>query len=290
VKLEELEAINRATLEALRLTPDQVNHTTHPYFGYYTVDIFDCPPFVMFSNQDCPIAFNILYKRKFEPTSLKVWCAFARTATGIIDIGAHVGVYSLAAASLRLDIPIHAFECNPHAFARLRVHCNVNEFDNIIQNNVAIGHGTEPTTFSWVKKRGQPISSGGSVGDFKALGEDVERTVVNMTTLDQTVAASALGNRGLIKIDVEGSEHRVFEGMTATLQQKPDIILETFSSDNCNYINSLLLPLGYRAYLIEEEGGKLLPQNQLYPRAIDKPNFNQLLSARTPKEIAAAFR
>src|SRR5687767_9879995 len=119
--LEDLEAINRATLAALRANPGKVDPQKHPYYGYYTADIFECPPFVMFTSNDCPRAWNILYERTFEPQSMKLWCRLAREATGILDIGAHVGVYSLAAAALRKDIDVHAFEPNPYAFARLRL-------------------------------------------------------------------------------------------------------------------------------------------------------------------------
>ena len=94
----------------------------NPYYGYYPVDIFDCPPFVMFTNNDCPRALDILYGGKFEMGSMALWCARVRSATAILDIGAHVGVYALAAAALRRDVEIHAFEPNPYAFARLRLH------------------------------------------------------------------------------------------------------------------------------------------------------------------------
>src|SRR5262245_24112087 len=106
--LTALHASNQKTLDALRQSPKSIDWAAHPYFGYYPVNIFDCPPFVMFTNDDCPRAYDILYTRRFEPTSMMVWCRLARTASGVIDIGAHVGVYALAAAAIRNDIQIHA--------------------------------------------------------------------------------------------------------------------------------------------------------------------------------------
>src|SRR4051812_21792583 len=110
MQLSELEAQNAATLALLRKGGQKVDFREHPYIGFYEVDIFECPPFVMFTGNDCPRGWDILYERSFEPQSMRIWCRLARTATGILDIGAHVGVYSLAAASLRKDIKIHAFE------------------------------------------------------------------------------------------------------------------------------------------------------------------------------------
>ena len=123
-----------------------------PYFGYYTVDLFDCPPFEMFSNGDDPCAIYVLHFKKFEPHSMRVWCQLARTATRILDIGANVGVYALAAASLRSDIPIFAFEPNPHGYARVRVNKMKNGFKNICEVNAAIGHEDAMVDFAWLAR------------------------------------------------------------------------------------------------------------------------------------------
>ncbi|MHB1204793.1 MAG: hypothetical protein ACYCZX_04435, partial [Rhodospirillaceae bacterium] len=89
-----------------------------PYFGYFKVDHLDCPPFDLFANGDTMGPDDV---RTYEPFSLKLWCHYARGASSILDIGSHVGIYTMAAAALRKDIPIHAFEPNPYNAARLRV-------------------------------------------------------------------------------------------------------------------------------------------------------------------------
>src|SRR4051812_34182023 len=118
-RLTNIAEINRTTLEAIRA--GTADWPRDAFYGYFQVDIFDCPPFAMFTNNDCPRAFNILYQRKFEPGSMALWCRYARSASSILDVGAHVGVYALAAAALRPDLQIHAFEPNPFAAARLRL-------------------------------------------------------------------------------------------------------------------------------------------------------------------------
>ena len=49
----------------------------------------------------------------FEPHAMKVWARLCRSATGVLDIGANVGIYSLCAARLRPDLSVHAYEPNP---------------------------------------------------------------------------------------------------------------------------------------------------------------------------------
>src|SRR6185295_692567 len=120
----------------------------------------------------------------FEPASMRLWCGLARTATGILDIGANVGIYSLAAAALRGDIPIHAFEPNPHAFARLRVNKNRNAFSNIVEHQLALGHlDGRPITLTWRTKPGNPISSGSAIGD-QDFGGPVETSIALLRRLD----------------------------------------------------------------------------------------------------------
>lgn len=253
-----------------------------PFFGYYTVDIFDCPPFEMFSNGDDPIASHILHLGKFEPYSMKLWCHLACMATGIVDIGAHVGLYTLVAAALRSDIPIFAFEPNPHAYARLRVNKMKNDFKNISESNFAVGEQAGLAEFSWLRREHAVISSGGHIGPPKVGDEhNFETSVTRITPLDAVAGARDLGAHGLIKIDVEGAEALVFAGMRKTVETcRPDIILETFQRVACEAINPLILPLGYKVFGIDE-AGQLLEQPMLLKKSPgDNRFYNQLLTTR----------
>jgi FkbM family methyltransferase len=248
------------------------------YRGYFEVGIFDCPPFVMFTNNDCPRAREIIYERVFEPQSMALWCRLARTATAIVDVGAHVGVYSLAAAALRPDLGVHAIEPNPYAFARLRVNKHANGFLNIGEYPIALSNKRGRTVISWRSKPDGGIASGGELGTFEEWGDQAERAPVVTAAFDDLNIA--LGARGLIKIDVEGAEGAVFNGMRNALTLKPDIIVETFDQRNCDFINSLILAHGYQVYGINEGGGALVPHAQLVPASRAGKNYNQFLTTR----------
>jgi FkbM family methyltransferase len=290
MNVSELEAANRATLKSLSEKPGVAHgdSTVRPYYGYYDVNLFECPPFVMFTGNDCPRANDILYHRHFEPQSMKLWCRLARTATGILDVGAHVGTYSLAAAALRPDLLIHAFEPNPHAYTRLRMHKIVNRFNNIVEHWFAAGDKDELVKFSWVKKASLQISSGGGVGSRKR--KDVEEIVVPMARLDGSGLAAALGDRPIAKIDVEGGEIAAVAGMNEIIARRPDIILETFQQDSCDAINATILPLGYRVYRVREHEGRIEPRDRLEPSDLHGQDFNQFLTTRPHEEIEALLR
>lgn len=284
MQLEDLEATNAETLRLLRERQGPVDPMQHPYYGYYTVDLFECPKFLMFTNNDCPRGWDILFERRFEPQSMKMWCRLARTATGILDIGAHVGVYSLAAAALRNDIKIHSFEPNPNAYTRLRMHKIVNGFNNIVEHWFAVGDQDGHTHFSWVKKATLQISSGGGIGQRK--GDNIEQIVVPVHRLDGTGLPAMLGARPLMKIDVEGGEVGTLRGMSELIALNADIILETFSQASCDAINPVLTSLGYNVFKIFERAGKIEQVDRLHPCVVASGDFNHLITRRPADEIA----
>ena len=248
------------------------------HVGFYDADLFDCPSFKMFTAGDCPRANDILVGKRFEPESMRLWCRLAKDATSILDIGAHVGVYSLAAASLRKDIPIHAFEPNPYAFARLREHILLNGFENIVEHHEALSSQTGMAAFSWYVRPEHLISSGGSLGPRPPLA-GMERESIPVFTKRLDELPIDYGTRPLAKIDVEGAERHVLSGAQALLASKPDLIIESFDQSNCNRITEMLRP-GYSVFKIIEDG-RLEPIEQL--TAADGRNsqdFNQFITWR----------
>lgn len=263
----------------------------------YPVTLFDCPPFHMLDFGDCPRARNIKDDGEFEPTSMRLWCKLAREASCILDIGAHVGVYSLAAAMLCkgpgpkghitqiASLPrggIHAFEPNPFAYTRLREHVRLNELEHCIEEHhhaLSDKEGIAPFTWAW--KPCQPISSGGAIS-MPFPGQATETYPVMTTPLDSL--GLHFGARPLVKIDVEGGEVEVFRGAAKLLAAKPDIILECFDSAKADEIWPLLKNVteDYRAYSIHEKSGKVLMNSGL--RGMDNRgcDFNQFLTTRKP--------
>lgn len=260
------------------------------YYGYYQVDIFNTPPFVMFTNNDCPRGREIIFNRSFEPCSMALWCDLVPTATTITDIGAHVGVYSLAAAAMRQDVPINAFEPNPAAHERLHLHKMVNRFKNISEHRVALGNQDGIGAFAIPRKNFDNISSGGHLLRNKTGSANSVPVIVN--PLDNMVKGQSFGAHPLFKIDVEGGELDVFQGMPETLKQfRPNILLESFNKTACQIITEMTSPLGYRYFKIFEKEGALVENDGLIPATFDQEaNFNQLLMVDPPESVLARVK
>lgn len=271
----QLQAATFATRHAIRMGRwDSARPEDFPYYGFFDVDLFDCPQFVMFTANDCPRAINI-FNRDFELHSMRLWCHLARSASCIVDVGAHVGVYSLAAAALRSDVAIHAFEPNPYAYARLRMHKEINGFGNIKEYRTALSScddNEEPLW--WCTKKTSQISSGGHLE-----GHGNEFAITPTNTFDGYKIN--MGDRPLVKIDVEGHEVLVLAGMKDAIESyEPDIILETFSQPNCNEILEYILRDNYRFYRIREDDRRLEEMPTLLPASTKGKDYNAFLTTR----------
>lgn len=284
--LEEMLAFNREAEAVLakRRAGAALGAQNLRYFGYLSVDIYDCPPFLMFTNDDSPVVRHILNHGIFEPFSMALWCRLSRLATGIVDVGANVGIYSLSAAKLRPELSIHAFEPNPYAFARLRIHKHINELDNLVEHAVGVGNANGMAKIGWYVKPGGNIASGAGLGGRG--GRPFESFVAKFVTLNGTGLVDRLGKHALVKIDVEGAEALVCQGMSEVISRRPDIIVETFYDKPCRTLNNQLMPLGYEVYRIRESDRTLAPTEILYPADISSDDgLNYLVTARPREEI-----
>lgn len=140
--------------------------------------------------------------------------------TVFLDIGAHVGTYSLAFANVCAGV--HSFECSPKTFNYLCANIAMQEKNyQIIPHRTALGD-TVGTTHYYLRS---PKDGGGnSCMDFQdKVCESVE---VPLTTLD----SFKIKNIGLIKMDVEGFETKVLLGAQETLRinEYPRILFESW--------------------------------------------------------------
>ena len=251
-----------------------------PYFGYYSVNLFQCPEFTMFTNNDCPRAVDILFHKNFEPMSIKVWSHFVLKSKLAIDIGAHVGIFSLVAAAINKNIEIHAFEPNPDVFSRLQIHRNINKFYNIKLYRNAFAHKDGLTELNWLKKYNNGwLSSGSTI--LKGIPKELtDSAIANVFKFDTFYKNNPIKEPFIIKIDIEGAEELLIDGMGETIKNKPDIILETFSEKAAKKLTNIAKNLGYSFFLIDELKMKIHKLESLIACDPTKTNFNQILTTK----------
>jgi FkbM family methyltransferase len=153
----------------------------------------------------------------------------------VYDIGAHVGFYTLLASKLVGESgKVVAFEPSPRNLVYLKKHLEINHHTNVIVIEAAVSDKAGTCLFSE-----GPNNSSGCISEDGAL-------VVKVVCVDELVMNESLPPPDYVKIDVEGIEYRVLNGMKNVLvNYSPKIFLATHSLEIKADCCCLLESLGY---------------------------------------------
>ena len=153
---------------------------------------------------------------------------YERPIGTIIDIGAHVGKFSLPLKDRFPDAMIYAFEPLPDAYEKLV--SNFRGDDNFIAYNVALGNDNKVVQFH---RSSRPTSSSVlKLADLHkvAFPESAKETIedVELKKLDDFFVdgKNPLRNDVFIKLDVQGFEYEVLLGGKKTVPKASLIVCE----------------------------------------------------------------
>jgi FkbM family methyltransferase len=154
----------------------------------------------------------------------RLFWRLARDANVIVDVGAHVGYYTVLAALANPQATVIALEPLPAVFERLQRNVRLNRLDNVVALPVAAGAVDGRADFYHVP--GIPSSSSLSL-DFMASAPGVQATDVNVVRIENVATLDCVD---LIKLDTETTEPDVLAGMGSLLtDDRPDIICEVLT-------------------------------------------------------------
>ncbi len=140
------------------------------------------------------------------------------------DIGANVGFFSMLGAHLAgLDLgQVYAFEAAPDNAGAIRANARLNGISNISVINHAVSAHSGRGRLQIVDD--QSWSKLEEYGEHPSTEQILE---VELVAIDDLLAAGELRPPTVVKIDVEGAEIAVLEGMRATIERyRPAIICE----------------------------------------------------------------
>jgi FkbM family methyltransferase len=218
---------------------------------------------------------------------LRVLETFGRIgASCMLDVGANVGDWALAAREVVGTVEVHCFELVPSTAHELRR--NTSGDDRIVVNefglsdrprSVEVRHFPEQPSLSTTIDFPQPFESVIVPGRVDTGDAYLERTGIQRVDL--------------LKIDVEGAEGAVLDGFASALAQRR-IRAVQFEYGRANLVSRCLLkdhydrfePLGYRV-------GKIYPTKVAFrPYSYDDEDFrgpNYLAVADSEAELIAAL-
>ncbi len=92
-------------------------------------------------SHDLPLENNMFWKgldQGWEKISLGLWLSLCKTANVVFDVGANIGIYSLAAKVANPQVVVHAFEPLGMNYKILTENCRLNNFDVLCHQNSRI--------------------------------------------------------------------------------------------------------------------------------------------------------
>lgn len=219
-------------------TPIRALHEKTNYWGWVEG--------LYLGGNDDGIAIRLHNGVPYEAQSRKLWVALCKDADLVVDIGAHTGIYSLAAwrAGAKSVLSVEPYHLN---YARLVMNLHHAGFSTDNTVFCAAGHTDGRTTLN-VDSTSYYCSAGGKVGVQEKGREVGMQYPVNVRRLDTLLNKDEQAKVRVVKIDTENHGKFVLLGMQNILEHHPDLILECTETG----MGAMLKPLGYKFYKIHE--------------------------------------
>jgi len=196
------------------------NQTVEPLEGNFKIN---CDPTTW-------IGAKIIYTGNYEASLKKIFRSLIKDGDHVLDIGANIGFHTLYFAELVGSTgTVTAFEPVPKNYNELSTNIEINGVQSIIAKNIALGIINETITIRADDNSNNPgaynlFDKEGNVTIECRIGDEV---VVDNEKID------------FIKIDVEGYEAFVINGLQKTISKHKPVII--FEYDN-NYHKKTNLP------------------------------------------------
>lgn len=202
----------------------------------------------------CEIAKQMFWTRGVrapaeDAVALELFASFAPDASLVLDIGSNTGLFAMAAAKSNPGARVIGFDILPEAIELF--------FANIIRNDLCRivpmlrGVGAPGAVFrAPVRVGGSALPSSLSTDTRFEAGVDVP-----IESLDSLLPLWDRRGKVLIKIDVEATEHDIFENGLCFLDTcQPTMICELLMRAQVARFQELLASRGYRFYVITDRG------------------------------------
>jgi FkbM family methyltransferase len=241
-----------------------ISIVTHAYRVFCPSDLLRIKPF-----RRAYVFTYFQYKRLFEDPFWKLAQCHPQLFNGgdILDIGANIGYTACTfAQAMKTGHKVFAFEPDLPSYAVLKeVIQRKNLVDVIEPLNVAMGNSDGNLEF-WHNKR-HPTDHRVVTKQFRELGrKGFTFSTIPITTVDTFVATRRLKKISFIKIDVQGYELAVCQGMKMTLEKFPDLrICLEYSPETMLELGfepeellDLFRTAGYKSYSVANGNMKIL--------------------------------
>lgn len=162
----------------------------------------------------------LVYGEAWERQQTEIFVSLVRNGMAVVDVGANLGYYTLLAArAVGSQGRVYAFEPDPKNYALLCRNVQENGYANVVSVRKAISDRSGTARLHL---------SDENFGSHTLSERSKNGTVVEVETVSlDDYFADFSGQIGVLKIDAEGAEELILDGMTALLSRCPELILLT---------------------------------------------------------------
>ena len=154
----------------------------------------------------------------YEPEVTQLFAHLLRAGMTVIDVGANIGYYTVICASLvGKGGRVYSFEPDPWMFGHLRSNVLATGLNNVRLHQEAVADQT--THASFVRDRF------GTEGHLAAPTGEAGEIVVATRSIDSVIAQDEWPIVDIIKVDAEGAELAVLNGMGGVSRRNADLKL-----------------------------------------------------------------
>lgn len=192
-----------------------------------------------------------------EPETIAWIDRMSGTNVVFFDVGANIGVYSLYAASKHDNLRVVSFEPVLNNYVALQNNIALNNFRNIESYCIAVSNTCKSDVLYIQDARvgNSGAQLGQKVDDRGNSFEPVDRQTVLSLSIDAMVNLFAFPSPTHVKIDVDGLEGKIIDGMKALLSRErlKSILVEFNSETEQRELTSVLEQYGF---LVDDELNK----------------------------------
>ncbi|MCV0399646.1 MAG: FkbM family methyltransferase [Nitrosarchaeum sp.] len=227
----------------------------------------------MFCHGNDGLALSIF--KIYEPVETEIVKKYVKKGDVVIDIGAHIGYYTLLFSELVGEHgKVYSFEPDPENFELLKKNVDINKCSNVklIQKAVTEKKSKIKLYLSDEDRATNRI--------YDAQLNDTSNSIeIDATSIDEEFRDMNM-KIDFVKIDVEGSEEGVFQGMESTIENNKNIkilseffphLIKKYGGSAENYLK-FLLKHNFKIYKISKEKESPLTDIDGYIQKLEMKN------------------
>lgn len=247
-------------LRSLRLRRIIIDRVWRRYLSWRAVEIDVVTAHGFSLNLKLPdtIDETILLTQEWEPCLTRLVIQSLRPGDTFVDVGANIGYYTILSSMIvGIGGAVYSIEASPSIYNRLKTNLALNKCPNVRAINAAASCDTGEIQI-WSAKNNN-LGHSTIVKELAAREGHVFEAVVSCMPLTEMIPLEQLKAARLIKIDVEGAERSVLQGIVGVLKDfSPETLwLIEFAKDfspggstDLDWIFELFVSHGYHAYQI----------------------------------------